>query len=261
MSARTMFITNDPNNLQRIAETNYWESEYAEAGVFYFSVCAGCIRMLMPERQGGLPLGIPGQKLDDSVFDTTKYVVVSRGDYGGILGYEVLFEDETDTPFVIQTSLDQWSQLLPVGESGRIVPFHVYRNGCVLVREFEGRYRYVGRLPYLKPWDANASAITPIARPIVEAAGLAGIALQRPYPGEMPPDLAPFHVYVPDQGHCLIVVAGQYGTTANPGQSLLAYPVKAVLRVGYTIRDGLVWCDMPYDSMLGAVALADEHEF
>lgn len=257
-----ILIVNDPKNLQRVKETNYWETGLAEAGLFYFSVNAGCIRMLLPQRQGGRHYpGSASEGLDDSVFNSTKYVIVSRGQLSGRDAYEVLFEDETQTPFSLQTSTDQWDRLIPANESGRILPFHVYRRGCKLLREFEGRFRHVELLPCLKLWDSRSTIVAKKASPLVEAAGLTGMTVNKPYPRKLPPDLAPFHVYVPDQGHCLIVVAAKYGTLGDPTERLIAYPVRAVLRVGYVLKDGLLWCDMPYDSFVGAIALPGEYEY
>lgn len=127
-----------------IKSTNYWTGPYAMAGKCYFSVNAGCIRLLLSGRETP-PLG-------DDVLNSTRYVIVTRGKYRGQDGYEVLFEDTSSRPFVILTLANQWDRLLPRSESGRMgIPFHVYRNGH-LVRKMTARFRMVPMLPYLRPW-------------------------------------------------------------------------------------------------------------
>lgn len=155
MSAPSIFSIVVTNNGPLIQETNYWDSPIAHGGYLFFSVNAGCIRMLMPDHQGGEPLNSTRQQLDDSVFDATKYVIISRGHYGGPVAYEVLFEDDTLEPFVIFADCRQWDRTIPDSESGRTLPFHVYRRGCTLVRKFEGRFRCVNQLPCLRPWTAR----------------------------------------------------------------------------------------------------------
>jgi hypothetical protein len=258
-----ILIVNDDTNGQLIRRTNYWETSLAQAGRFFFSVNAGCIRMLLPERQGGTTYpGSTREELDDSVLHSTKHVIVSRGKFAGQDAYEILFEDETNTPYTVHTSVGQWDRLIPASDSGRIVPFRIYRRGCILAREFEGRFRYVESLPCLKPWTTSSNKVADKkVYSLAQAAGLTGTTVSKPYPGKLPPDLAPFHIYVPDQGHCLIVVAAECGMPSDPTTCLVPYPVKAVLRVGYVLRDGLLWCNLPYDKFLGAIALPDEYEY
>jgi hypothetical protein len=127
-----------------ITSTNYWTSTYAQAGEFFFSVNAGCIRLLIPD---GLspPLG-------DDVLDSARYVIVTRGMFHGQDGYEVLFEDNSARPFAIHTLANQWDRLIPRSDAGRTnLLFHVYRDGH-LVRKMTARFRVVSHLPYLRPW-------------------------------------------------------------------------------------------------------------
>jgi hypothetical protein len=127
-----------------IISTNYRTSAYAGAGVCFFSVNAGCIRLLLPETTL-FPLG-------DDVLDGARHAIVSRGTFKGQDGYEVLFEDNSSNPYAIHTLANQWDRPLPRSDSGRTgIPFHVYRNGTV-VRKMTARFRMVSRLPYLRPW-------------------------------------------------------------------------------------------------------------
>lgn len=74
------------------------------------------------------------------------------------------------------------------------------------------------------------------------------------YPGPLPEELAPWHLHTVDQGHCLAVaVASMYQPGGDPGEWLVPIPVRAVQRLGFTVRDGFVVCDLEYDKDLGVV--------
>ena len=127
-----------------IRTTNYWTSIYAKTGKCFFSVNAGCIRLLLSGRED--------PSLDDALA-AARYVIVTRGKYHAQEGFEVLFEDGSDEPFVILTLANQWDRLLPRTEAGRTaIAFHVYRNGA-LVRKMEARFRMAPELPCLRPWE------------------------------------------------------------------------------------------------------------
>ena len=134
------------NNENLIVSTNYWNSGLSRGGIYFFSVNAGCVRMLMPTTEPA------GDKLDDSVFETTQYVIISRGIYMGLDAYEVLFEDGSSNPFAIHAAASQWDRLIPAAESGRTdLAFQVYRNGK-MIRHFACKYRFVPSLPFMKEW-------------------------------------------------------------------------------------------------------------
>uniref|UniRef100_UPI003F491198 hypothetical protein n=1 Tax=Amycolatopsis sp. CA-096443 TaxID=3239919 RepID=UPI003F491198 len=89
----------------------------------------------------------------------------------------------------------------------------------------------------------------------------------RAYPAALPTELAPWHCYTADGGHCLFVLldsmADDYDRPgADPADYGVAAPVKAVLRAGWTVReDGFVVCDLPYSPEAGLVTDPgdDEH--
>jgi hypothetical protein len=72
VTGRILSIVNDGVSIK---STNYWTSAYAKAGNCYFSVNAGCIRLLLSGKETP-PLG-------DDVLDSTRYVIVTRGKYHG----------------------------------------------------------------------------------------------------------------------------------------------------------------------------------
>jgi hypothetical protein len=134
------------NNGKHITSTNYWKSTYSQNGYCYFTINAGCVRLLLPQGEGH------GQQFDESVLDTTQHVIITRGHYQGRDAYEVLFEDGSSEPYVMFTLANQWQRGIPRSESGRTgIAFHVYRDGR-LIRQLEARFREVETLPCLKPW-------------------------------------------------------------------------------------------------------------
>lgn len=148
MTKNYLHVVNDG---QLIVSTNYWTSDYALNGVLFFSVNEGCVRLLLPNTVS--------QVLGDDVLTAATYVIISRGMLFGKEGYEVLFEDGSDSPFAIHTLVNQWDRVIPVVESGRTdIKFAVYSQG-LLVRTMAARFRVVRRLPYLKPWDERTYAM------------------------------------------------------------------------------------------------------
>lgn len=144
----TMSFIHIENDGQMITDTNYWDSDYARNGIWYFSVNAGCVRCLLP----------PGvwSSFEKSVVKTTDYVVISRGVYRGQDGYEILFEDHSSSPYVVETGANQWERAIPTFESGRTgIAFHIYDNG-LLVGKLHAKFRAVAILPFLRPWKCQA---------------------------------------------------------------------------------------------------------
>ncbi|MDT7858225.1 hypothetical protein RQM47_16370 [Rubrivirga sp. S365] len=116
----------------------------------------------------------------------------------------------------------------------------------------------------------------------VEPADLEGLpVVARPYPGVLPDDLAPWHVYLADGGHSVLAVRredvrGRFGRLlyeADPpvldsdvDALLLAVPVRTVLRLGYEMRPagsrGLVpvVAGLDYSGELGLVVPAEDEE-
>lgn len=92
---------------------------------------------------------------------------------------------------------------------------------------------------------------------------MAGINVPgRPYPRPLPAELAPWHCYIVDSGHCLACVPlclwPQDALLAGPevvlGGLLIPVPVQAVIAAGYQITEGFIVVDLPYDPDLGLEA-------
>lgn len=103
------------NRGQEIADTNYWDSDLARRGFFFLSWNAGAARLLIPDAQlSALPEMRTGQYCD-----------ITRNKTGG---YELLFEDHSDFPYVIALSAQQTDRAIP--DCGEGFPlFAISRTG------------------------------------------------------------------------------------------------------------------------------------
>jgi len=99
------------NDGKKLISTNYWESDYARNGLAYLSWNAGAARLLLP-----FNLINALKEISDS-----KYVIVSRGAWaaqGGRDAIELLFEDNSDSPYCLHLSAQQTDRLLPEEDQG-----------------------------------------------------------------------------------------------------------------------------------------------
>lgn len=138
-----MFITIG-NKEQAIISTNYWESEYAEKGLFFLSWNAGAARLLIPD----------SQKMCLREMKHAREVVISRGPWeahGNRDSLEIMWEDDSDNPFTLTILQQQSDRIVPVTDCEK--PFAITawtRKG--LKNRWLARYRVVDRLPCMQPW-------------------------------------------------------------------------------------------------------------
>jgi hypothetical protein len=132
------------NKGKEILETNYWDSEYAQEGIYYLSWNAGAARLLVPD----------SKKSDINEMKSAKYVIISRGtwlEHKKNDALELLFEDNSESPFCLFLSPEQTDRLLPdTDEGGNFVTTVWTRDGQKL--ELQGKYRKVESIPCLQPW-------------------------------------------------------------------------------------------------------------
>lgn len=137
------------NNESEIVSTNYWQTENAQRGLFYLSINAGAFRLLVPDIQEAVIAEMA----------TAKEVIVSRGPWPSQNKHdalEFLFEDFTDTPFVLQI-LPEQADRLPLdsdrdrqGQPPRW-KFTVWTEAGKKL-ERPARYRLVKKIPCMKAW-------------------------------------------------------------------------------------------------------------
>ena len=75
------------------------------------------------------------------------------------------------------------------------------------------------------------------------------------YPGVLPDELKPYHVYLTDSGHNILCVPKEYAdkVQGEPWDYEAPVPVKYVIEKGYEIKVGYIVVDVPYDKDLGIV--------
>ena len=132
------------NKGQAIAETDYWDSEQAKAGFFFLSWNAGAARLLVPD-------AVKGHVRE---MRSARYVIVSRGpwqDHGGRDAIELLFEDESDSPYCMHLVAEQTDRMIPEDNQGGGFVVTVWTRGGEKLR-LPGKYRVVSALPCLQPW-------------------------------------------------------------------------------------------------------------
>lgn len=132
------------NKGQRVIETNYWDSDYAQRGFYFLSWNAGAARLLVPDSEK--------KALHD--MRSADYVVISRGPWterGGRDAIELLFEDGSDAPFVIHLGAEQCDRLISDDEQGGGFAVAAWTRSGQKHR-WPGKYRTVPAIPCLEPW-------------------------------------------------------------------------------------------------------------
>lgn len=137
------------NNGPDLISTNYWHTEHAARGLFFVSINAGVFRLLVPAVHEGA--------IAEMV--TAREVVISRGpwpDQGKHDAIEILFDDDSDCPFVVQMLPEQFDRIpedLDRDRSGQPPRWRMTvwtEDGKKL--ELPCRYRLVKRIPNMKPF-------------------------------------------------------------------------------------------------------------
>lgn len=141
------------NNGQDVVATDFWSTPHAESGLLYFTPNAGAIRLLVPPSKANEVL---------EAARSAELVIFSRGPWTGAGGgrdsIEILFEDGSDTPFVVHIDARQAERLWPRSEDGREVPCSLWIQGpdgpedVEKALELPARVRHVPEIPYLQPW-------------------------------------------------------------------------------------------------------------
>ena len=111
-----------------------------------------------------VPLLPRENKLSDSLLEAARWsreCLISRGATigppgNGAEGYELLYEDDSDTPFSLMLGATQVDRLLPTSDSGKSVLHTIWTRGFRdtpnLAWTMPGKFRSVATLPYLKAW-------------------------------------------------------------------------------------------------------------
>ena len=135
------------NKGQAISYTNFFDSENASMGFFYLSWNAGAGRLLVPD----------SQKRTVIEMLSAKYVIVSSGPWveqGSVSAHELLFEDNSDAPFVIIIPSSQCDRILPKTDKRTGFYISVWTRGGQKLR-LPCRQRWVASLPCMDAWGSQ----------------------------------------------------------------------------------------------------------
>ena len=135
---KPMVIVNDGST---IASTNYWSSRFNDAGVIICSVNAGALRLLLPQSMGAAVAEMTSatdvilRSLDSSMPNSPS-------------GLELLWEDHSAAPFVIQLSRAQIDRRVSRDEAVAPLECLVYVRGFREAPLLAGRWtaRFLDRL-------------------------------------------------------------------------------------------------------------------
>jgi hypothetical protein len=135
------------NNGQSISSTNYWDSEPAKSGFCFLSWNANAARLLVPDT------------FESAISEmrSAKYVIVSRGPWpeqSRREALELLFEDESDSPYCMTLCPEQTDRVLPKKDQGGGFVFSVWMRTGEMLR-LPGKYRVVKTIPCLAPWRGH----------------------------------------------------------------------------------------------------------
>jgi hypothetical protein len=126
-----------------MTDTTYWETDACEEGSYHLAFNMDTYSLLIP--------GNKDEWLSEIV--EADSVVITRGSYKGLKdSFEIMFEDNTETPFMIIISDEQFTRLSPLKEgwNGHLYIFVGSLYNCKL--DFDKvYYRVADTLPYCKP--------------------------------------------------------------------------------------------------------------
>ncbi len=125
---------------QAIVETNYFDSEHAKAGYAFMSWNAGAARLLLPD---SMCTALAEMR-------EANMVIVSRGPWNGRDALEILFEDDTESPYCLHILRAQTDRSIPEDDQGGGFVLAVWtRSGMALT--LPAKYRVVESIPFLQP--------------------------------------------------------------------------------------------------------------
>ena len=136
------------NKGQELLSTNCWESEPTHKGYCYLSLNAGAVRFLVP------PVF---EKNIKEMVNGVDFVIMTAGKMETHIGnqdaYEILFEDNSDSPYVIHIMASQSDRKFAQEDfNKKDFPFVIY-TAAGKQNELRGHLRRAKKLPCLKAWN------------------------------------------------------------------------------------------------------------
>jgi hypothetical protein len=138
------------NDGPHVIATNYFDTPQAQQGFLYASWNAGALRLLLPDNQTHAL----------AEMRSARNVVVTKGHHAaaGRELFEILFDDDTDEPFMVLLDPNNSDRQVGRESHGKPLSVHVYtRTGCA--GSWRGQFR-LAPLPCLKPigWLPNTGS-------------------------------------------------------------------------------------------------------
>lgn len=143
------------NNGRHISSTNYYQTEMASRGLVAASLNARTFRLLIPPR-------FPDSSTDaQAVTEMTrgvKYVIASRGAIGNKKVIELIFEDNSQSPYMLTLDYNAFDVLPNQGDDGRedltVVGYVSDTDGSPReVFDLLCKFRWSDGHPNRKPWN------------------------------------------------------------------------------------------------------------
>lgn len=138
------------NDGEQLVGTNYFDTPPAKAGYPFVSINAAAFRVLVP----------PSCEAWIDEMRRSEYLIATQGLWRPSPGespreaIELLFEDQSDSPFVMYVVAEQVDRMPSRRDSGR-ADLHalVYTAGPTLALRMPARFRTHASLPYCRPWS------------------------------------------------------------------------------------------------------------
>jgi len=131
------------NDNEKILSTDFWESNFCKSGFCFMSMNENAYRLLIADN-------LVDEWINEMA--TGKKIIISRGPSATNPDvFEIVFDDDTDTPFYIKLSSEQWDFTPSDNELGNKGKLFVYiKNKKEPVLEFENvKYQKVSKIPHL----------------------------------------------------------------------------------------------------------------
>lgn len=125
------------NDGKEIKSTNYFDSELNKHGKYYVSLNAGAFRLLIPDQY----VNEIKQELR-----LAKKIVITRKALqigGGLQGFEILLDDESDDPYTLQFSENSFDRLPEKTDENKYFAFSAWiRENKKVIKIYENKCYY-----------------------------------------------------------------------------------------------------------------------
>jgi hypothetical protein len=126
-------------------ETTYWDTDMSAEGFYYLAHNGDRYFLFVPKGKSGVL----------KEMETANSIVITRGQYNGRNDcFEIMFDDNSDNPFMLILQDEQFSRISPLKE-GWVGSLYIYTGSLEEYDSFfpEVYYRITDNLPFLQPVD------------------------------------------------------------------------------------------------------------